>query len=313
MKRVCCATVLTVCILVLGYARAACGQRFDDASFEGRAYTNRFFGFRYTLPDGFKSASFPSSPASSPTLLRLIAAADGVTRQSAFVLAAEGAPFNDANSAERALRRFADAVATNYEVVKPAADARYGGRPFFSFTVRTASYFGLINITTWRGYTLGFLFTAPSEAELDTLAVSLDGLDFFGPETPLPPPGAYGSGMKLATWSTDTPPDCPDGPASGAQMERVPISPETAAKLAVYRVAPTYPPLARTAGIQGEVVLAVVIGCSGAVREVRLESGPPMLAPAAVHAVRQWRYKPYMLNGQAVEVETNVTVRFTLQ
>jgi protein TonB len=77
-------------------------------------------------------------------------------------------------------------------------------------------------------------------------------------------------------------------------------------------VNPTYPPLARQARIQGAVVLQAVISKDGAIENLRLISGHPMLAPAAIEAVKQWRYKPYLLNGEAVEVETQITVNFSL-
>jgi TonB family protein len=78
------------------------------------------------------------------------------------------------------------------------------------------------------------------------------------------------------------------------------------------KVAPIYPPLARQARIQGTVILKVIISKSGDVENMQLVSGHPMLAPAAIDAVKQWKYKPYLLNGEPVEVETNVTVNFTL-
>jgi TonB family protein len=78
------------------------------------------------------------------------------------------------------------------------------------------------------------------------------------------------------------------------------------------RVDPIYPPLAKQARIQAIVVLKVVISKSGDVENVQLVSGHPMLAPAAIEAVKQWKYTPYVLNGDPVEVETQVTVNFTL-
>jgi periplasmic protein TonB len=80
----------------------------------------------------------------------------------------------------------------------------------------------------------------------------------------------------------------------------------------LHRVQPIYPPLARTAHIQGEVVLFAVISKSGNIDNLRVLSGHPMLAPAAVEAVSQWRYRPYVLNGEPIEVETQITVNFTL-
>jgi protein TonB len=77
-------------------------------------------------------------------------------------------------------------------------------------------------------------------------------------------------------------------------------------------VQPIYPPLAKNARIQGTVVLQAIISKQGMIEHLQALSGPPMLVPAALEAVRQWRYRPYVLNGEAVEVETQVTVNFVL-
>jgi protein TonB len=82
--------------------------------------------------------------------------------------------------------------------------------------------------------------------------------------------------------------------------------------LLIQKIEPTYPPLARAARVQGEVVLSAVIDSNGQINNLQLVSGHPMLVPAAISAVKQWRYKPYLLNGQPVEVETTITVIFSL-
>ena len=82
--------------------------------------------------------------------------------------------------------------------------------------------------------------------------------------------------------------------------------------LILKKVDPVYPPLARQARIQGTVILRVHINKSGDVESLQLYSGHPMLAPAAIDAVKQWKYKPHLLNGGPVNVETRVTVNFTL-
>jgi protein TonB len=64
--------------------------------------------------------------------------------------------------------------------------------------------------------------------------------------------------------------------------------------------------------IQGLVVLQATIGKDGSVENLHVISGHPLLAPAAIRAVQQWRYKPYYLNGEPVEVETYINVNFTL-
>lgn len=80
----------------------------------------------------------------------------------------------------------------------------------------------------------------------------------------------------------------------------------------IRKVTPTYPPLAKTARIQGDVVLQAVISKEGNIENLKVMSGHPMLVQAALDAVRQWKYKPYVLNGEPVVVDTNITVKFNL-
>ena len=75
---------------------------------------------------------------------------------------------------------------------------------------------------------------------------------------------------------------------------------------------PQYPAIAKAARIQGIVVLQATISKSGSIQNLRVISGPPMLQQAAMDAVRSWRYKPYLLNGEPVEVETTINVVFNL-
>lgn len=97
-----------------------------------------------------------------------------------------------------------------------------------------------------------------------------------------------------------------------ATPQRVRVSQGVTQGLLIRKVQPAYPPLARQARIQGSVQLQAEISKDGTIENLRLISGHPMLAPAAIEAVKQWRYKPYILNGEPVEVETQITVNFTL-
>jgi periplasmic protein TonB len=97
-----------------------------------------------------------------------------------------------------------------------------------------------------------------------------------------------------------------------ATPTRVRVSAGVTEGLLIHKVQPTYPPLARSARIQGTVVLQAVIGKDGTIQNLHAISGHPMLTPAAIEAVKQWRYKPYFLNGEPVEVDTQITVNFTL-
>jgi len=80
----------------------------------------------------------------------------------------------------------------------------------------------------------------------------------------------------------------------------------------IRKVQPTYPALARSARIQGTVMLQAVISKQGTIENLIVLTGHPMLVPAAIDAVRQWHYRPYILNNEPVEVETQITVNFSL-
>jgi protein TonB len=97
-----------------------------------------------------------------------------------------------------------------------------------------------------------------------------------------------------------------------ATPQRVRVSLGVSQGLLIRKVPPAYPPLARQARIQGVVVLQAQISKEGNIINLNLISGHPMLAPAAIEAVKQWKYKPYLLNGEPVEVDTQVQVNFTL-
>ena len=97
-----------------------------------------------------------------------------------------------------------------------------------------------------------------------------------------------------------------------ATPTRVRVSQGVTQGLLIRKIQPNYPPLARQARIQGQVLLAAEISKDGSIENLHLISGHPMLAPAAIEAVKQWKYKPYILNGEPVEVETQITVNFTL-
>jgi protein TonB len=126
----------------------------------------------------------------------------------------------------------------------------------------------------------------------------------------------------LATWE---PPGSPSGdtrgifsPRNGATVVhpvvtgpvRVPSS--MVEGMLLRKTVPPYPAIPREAGIQGTVTLQATISKSGTIENLRAVSGPPMLQQAALDAVKTWVYRPYLLDGQPVEVETTVQVIFSL-
>ncbi len=99
-------------------------------------------------------------------------------------------------------------------------------------------------------------------------------------------------------------------PPKVATPQKLRVSSGVAEGNLVHRVEPQYPQMAKVAHIQGDVMLAATISKSGIIENLHLISGHPILAQAAMDAVKQWKYKPYLLNGEPVEVETTVKVTF---
>lgn len=93
---------------------------------------------------------------------------------------------------------------------------------------------------------------------------------------------------------------------------RVRVSQTFMETLLLSRVEPIYPPEAQTEHMEGTVVVRVTVDKGGNVYKVENVSGPPVLVPAAIEAVKQWKYQPYLLNGEAIEVESTVQINFTL-
>ena len=116
--------------------------------------------------------------------------------------------------------------------------------------------------------------------------------------------GGLGSGPAVAA-----PPPPPPAPK---QTQRIKLGGQVVAAKLVAQPHPVYPPLARQARIQGNVVLHAIIDKDGRVGELQVISGHPLLVQSALEAVKNWRYQPTQLNGDPVEVDTTITVSFVL-
>ena len=97
-----------------------------------------------------------------------------------------------------------------------------------------------------------------------------------------------------------------------AAPKKINISGGVAQGMLLQKVTPVYPPIAKAARVQGTVVLEAQISKTGSIENLQVISGPAMLQQAAIEAVKQWRYRPYLLNNEPVEVETTVNVIFSL-
>jgi protein TonB len=127
-----------------------------------------------------------------------------------------------------------------------------------------------------------------------------DGLINLGSDTGIPggDPFAHGSSKPVVVREQ------PKGPVT--------ISKGVAEGMLLQKIVPRYPPIALQARTQGTVVLQAVIAKNGTIDKLRVLSGPAMLQQAALEAVSQWRYRPYLLSGEPVDVETTINVVFSL-
>jgi protein TonB len=105
-----------------------------------------------------------------------------------------------------------------------------------------------------------------------------------------------------------------NAPAPVVKVEKpkgpVRVSSGVVAGNAISQPKPVYPPIARAAHVSGAVVLHAIINKAGSIERLEVISGPEMLRASALDAVRNWKYKPYVLNGDPTEVETTITVNF---
>jgi len=124
------------------------------------------------------------------------------------------------------------------------------------------------------------------------------------------PGGQLGGVIGGIISSSSSPAAVPTLPKPVPTVQRVRVSAGVTNGRLIYRVEPTYPPVAQQAHIQGAVVLAALIDRGGNIQSLQVVSGHPLLVRAAIDAVKQWRYQPLLVNGQPIEVETTVTVNF---
>ena len=97
-----------------------------------------------------------------------------------------------------------------------------------------------------------------------------------------------------------------------ATPQRIRVGGNVQAANLIKKITPPYPPLAKQARIQGTVRFTAIIGKDGTIQNLQLVSGHPLLVPSATEAVKQWVYRPTLLNGEPVEVITQIDVNFTL-
>ncbi len=159
-------------------------------------------------------------------------------------------------------------------------------------------------------------FTAPT-GRINPIADIIDSGDFAPPAFTFGPPSvsADSTGPVFAGSIGNIPsgpPPKPPEPVKTQPPQRIRVGGNVRAPQILQRINPAYPPLAKQARISGLVKLEGIIAKDGTVQQLKVVSGHPLLAPAALEAVRQWRYNPTLLNGEPVEVISPIDVNFIL-
>jgi TonB family protein len=292
---------------------------FDDGRIENNVYTNECLGFSLPIPDGWRTFREKAKVYSGAgiALLALVLDKDGTFEGGVHVNARD--PNGSTMSAQEFVSKEAHAQIQRPggEVIREVYPIEYGGRQFFRADIKQTAisavpYYALV-YTKFRGFYVGGSVLAPSPELLDQSANTLQHIS-FGEDQPNPRcaigasgdgPGGY-VGLAVIGASPNTP------STNSANPQRVRVSSGVSIGLLVSKVAPRYPDDAKQAHIQGHVVLLAEIDKNGDIEKLSLVSGHPLLAPAAIEAVKQWKYRPYLLNGQAAAVETQIDVVFRM-
>ena len=293
----------------------------DRGRFVGNAYVNDFLGLSYPLPDEwFVNPDLSPVPAgavkklTSGALLLFVAdkrRPQGNFRNRVLLIADDASNYDPGLTAEGYAAKFMNATGQK-QAVEPlqSATVEFAVQHFHRADYRdgseTAVLYKSFVCTKVKGYWVSWTFVGGSSTELDELVNSLKRLSLQTVENPVelqPARSAEPSSIHNGA---------AHGQASTGPIRRVRISQMVSDAFVIRKIQPAYPDEARRQHVHGNVVLKAEISHTGDVSELTVVSGDPLLAPSALEAVKQWKYKPYLLNGQPVDVETQVTVTYQL-
>ena len=305
--------------------------RFDKGTISEGRYTNECLGFSIAIPAGWEVSSYAGGAGADGNAVHILDRGLGLlllhqhtehpfgNRIVITAIDANGSGMTAKDAVTNSVRVQVSDDPQNRQPVRNAFAVDYAGKTFFRSdykqTLRTGDTLYLaVVLTRFRGYFVGETLMTGSPEELDQSADSLQRISFqedqSNPECVMGKENSPMLGGTIGGVISSTP-VLP--PSDSGRLMRVGVPQGISHGLLVKKVDPQYPEAARRDRIQGSVVLQVVIGTNGDVQNLTLVSGHPALVPAAIDAVKQWKYKPYRLNGQPVEVATQVTVSFQLQ
>jgi TonB family protein len=297
-------------------------QQFEDGTVLNGTYSNECLGLSFQIPSGWEIPFQQGNQAIArhiPGGLSLLLIRQQAASNAIWLLARENVSFggNTEQLVSKLVQDYVNVAPTNRSVLSEAYPVKYGGQQFFRRDYKRSveggetSYMAFV-LTNFRGFFIGGSLMAGSQEELNkevdilrALSFQKDEVDprcFMGPDDTLRPGGVIGG--VLTSKPVFHPP--------GWLPSRVRVSQRVSQALLIKKVEPQYPQEARQKHIEGVVVLIAVIDARGDVQDLTLVSGDPLLAPAATAAVKQWKYKPYLLNGEPTNMETMVSISFVL-
>jgi TonB family protein len=280
----------------------------EHGTIVGTTYANESLGFSFPIPDGWqinrdtvgaeREGEAERTPGGG---LELLVIDQHLARpfRNRIVVTALDATLTSLTTKENVSKIVGVQVARDgRKLVSDATEVEIAGKQFYRSDYAQPVPGGTLAeafvCTKFRQYYLGWTFVAGSPEELEGIINSLQRLSFRDESKP-----AVGIISSRPPTSSQLP-------------QRVRVSQGVSTGLLVTRVQPHYPDEAKEARIQGLVVLRTEIDKNGDVEDLFVVSGDPLLVPAALEAVKQWKYKPFLHSGQPVSVETQVTVNFVL-
>jgi TonB family protein len=298
---------------------------YEDGRIENNTYTNECFGFSLTIPDGWEPQLIGTDGKAKHLtqgqlmLLNIGREKKGPPSPEVVLIAidANGSAVAAQQAVSRMVRAQVDGGQLRGEMVRETYAVEYGSRLFYRVdykeTVNGSTIYRAFIFTKFRGFFLGASLGSDSAGELEIAADLLQGLAFHedkrNPQCVMNGDASPSTGGIVGGIISSKP--IASQSNSGLPM-RVRVSSGVSTGLLVTKVPPQYPDDAKHARVQGQVVLQALIDKNGDVEKLTLISGHPLLASAAIEAVKQWKYKPYLLNGQPVAVETQIVVSFQL-
>ena len=303
--------------------------RYDTGTISNGIYTNPCMGFSLAIPAGWESNKLPGDSETVRIgthlqqgvidLFTMNRHSDPPSMNGLVLRAYDAAPFSGTieEFVRRATHGLVDRDPTRYEIVGEPFPVVYGAKQFYRSDYKQnlpnggAWYFASL-FTKFRGYLLGAVITTSSQAALNDAREALRGISFSSDQIDarcvvgdnkltgriVGVIGSVSSGTGVSQ-------------ASGGNAQRVRVSSGVANAFLVKKVDPIWPDAAVQPGARSPVVLRIVVTKEGNVSaDIEVISGDPKLVPAVVDAVKQWKFKPYLLNGQPVEIQTVLSLAF---